>query len=317
VHQPVKPPFRALTLVPGIRVDHYNFIESSLSVAPRFSAQFRVNPLLSLRASGGRYYQSPSYVWVINPVNKKLRALENQMAVLGGDYLLREDTRLSIEGYYKRYRNLPVGNLPGVTDYIIMTNTGSSFGGREDDFQSFGYFQLISEGTGYSRGVELSVQKKFSDIPLYGLISLALNQSEFKAYNKKVYPGQYDQRLIANISGGYIFNSRWEFSAKFRFFTGIPYTPVYRPSENPLSPGTIQNLPQEYLADRLEPGHHLDIRVDRTFNFPSWTLIVYVDIQNIYNYKIPMRPSYDFWNDEISTSSEIGILPSIGISLEI
>ena len=99
--------------------------------------------------------------------------------------------------------------------------------------------------------------------------------------------------------------------------SSYPYTPVYRPSENPLNPGTIQNLPEEYLAARLDAGHHLDVRVDRYFNFANLTLIVYLDIQNIYNFKIPQRPRYDFWEDSISTSSDIGILPSLGITLEL
>jgi len=309
-------PHPRVTVNTGLRADYYDFIRTPLYAGPRVSALYRIHSLHTLRASGGVYFQSPSYVWVVNPANRNLRALQNRMGVIGWDYLVREDTRLSVETYYKRYSDLPAGVLPGATDYIVMTNTGTSFGGREEDFQSFGFFELASLGTGTSYGMELSLQKKFSEIPLYGLVSLATNQTEFTAPNGRVYPGRYDQRFILNVSGGYIFNDRWEVSAKFRYFTGIPYTPVYRPSENPLRPGTIQNLPGEYVSARLDPGHHLDIRVDRYFNFPGVTLIVYADIQNVYNFKIPMIPSYDFWNDRIDRSSAIGILPSIGISLE-
>ena len=306
-----------LTINPGLRADYFDYINQPFYLGPRLSLQYRPHPNHNLRVSGGLYTQSPSYVWVVNPANKDLVALKNKMGVIGWDILIREDTRLSFEGYYKKYTDLPTGVIPGVTDYVVMTNTGASFGGREDDFQSFGYFTLVSEGYGQSKGVELSLQKKFSQFPLYGLISLAYNETEFTAKNGKVYPGQYDQRFILNLSGGYIFNDKWEVSAKFRYFTGVPYTPVYRPSENPVNPGTIQNLPEEYLSARLEPGHHLDVRIDRYFNFKNVTLIVYVDVQNVYNYKIPMKPSYNFWNDTIESSSSIGILPSIGISLEI
>jgi hypothetical protein len=131
-----------------------------------------------------------------------------------------------------------------------------------------------------------------------------------------VYPGQFDQSVIVNVSGGYIFNANWQVSAKFRYFTGVPYTPVYRPTENPVNPDQIQNLPDEYLSQRLEPGHHLDIRVDRFWYIGGITLITYVDIQNIYNYKFQMIPQYDFWEDQVVDRGDIGILPSIGISLE-
>jgi hypothetical protein len=238
------------------------------------------------------------------------------MGIIGWDYLARNDTRFSLEGYYKRYRYLPTGTISGVTDYIVQTNTGTGYGGREDDFQSFGYFSMESNATGKSYGLELLIQKKFSEIPCYGLISFTYNKTEVTAGNGLTYPGQYDQRFIFNLSGGYIFNEKWEISTKFRYFSGVPYTPVYLPQENPIYPGRIQNLPEEYLLGRLPAGHHLDIRIDRYFTLGNSTLIVYLDIQNIYNYKIPVRPNYDFWNNTIETSNSIGILPSIGISFE-
>lgn len=310
-------PRPVLSFTWGIRADRYDFIDKPFVVSPRVGAKLRLSENHTLRASGGLYTQAPSTVWVTEASNRGLLPLENRMAVLGWDVMLRRDTRLSLEAYAKRYRHLPAGVLPGATDYVVMSNTGSSFGGREDDFQSFGFFELAPLGTGESSGMEISIQKKFSDIPLYGLFSLASNRTDIKAPNGKTYPGLFDQRWIFNLSGGYVFNAKWEVSAKFRYFTGVPYTPVYRPSANPLHQGTVQNLPQEYLAARLGPGHQLDVRVDRTFNFSKATLIAYVDIQNVYNYKYPMKPQYDFWNDKVVTRGEIGILPSLGISLEI
>jgi hypothetical protein len=93
-------------------------------------------------------------------------------------------------------------------------------------------------------------------------------------------------------------------SGKFRFFSGLSYTPVYKPAENPVNPWLIQKLPQEYLSSRLDAGHHLDLRLDRYFNFENWTLITFIDIQNIYDYKIPVIPNYDFGD----TASTVRIL---------
>lgn len=310
-------PWNKMDLTIGMRADHYDFIQDPWAVAPRLSVKYLLHPRHAIRLSGGTYYQAPSYNWVVNPNNVGLKPLKNNMGVLGWDFLIQDDLRLSIEGYTKTYSDLPTGTIPGVYDHIVITNTGTSYGGREDDFSSFGYFDLVSDGTGKSYGVDLVLQKKYAGIPLYGLFSISYNKTEVVAGDGGTYPGQYDQRWIVNVSGGYIFNDKWEVSAKFRYFTGVPYTPVYRPSANPLQPGTIQNLPEEYLTERLKPGHHLDIRVERYFNLRKLALIVYVDIQNIYNFKIPMKPDYDFWEDTIETSSSIGILPSIGISLEI
>jgi len=310
-------PTNLLTVNAGIRLDYYSFLNKKAYWGPRLSLKYKLLPRHSIRLSGGVYHQSPSYVWVANPNNKKLTALTNNMIVLGWDFLARNDVRLSIESYYKKYQDLPSGVSPGITDFIVINNTGTGFGGRQDNFRSFGYFELSSTAEGEAYGAEFLVQKKFSEIPLYGLFSLSYCKSEVVANNGISYPNQYDQRFIFNLSGGYILNSKWEFAAKFRYYTGVPYTPIYKPDENPSNPGSIENLPDEYLTARLDAGHHLDIRVDRYFNFSTWTLILYVDIQNVYDYKIPQRPSYDFWNNEITNSSDIGLLPSIGISLEL
>ena len=239
------------------------------------------------------------------------------MGVRGWYYLVQGDVRFAVVTYYKRYVDLPTGTVPGLNDYIVITNTGTSFGGATEDFQSFGYYDMVSNGYGRSYGVEFLLQKKFSNTPFYGLSSITINKTELTANNGVTYPGQYDQRFILNISGGYKPNAKWEFSAKFRYFTGVPFTPMYIKGENPQNPNSIQNLPDEYLSGRLEPAHHLDVRVDRYFNFGSSTLTLYVDIQNIYNYAIPFRPSYNNWDNSITTTSDIGILPSLGISWEL
>lgn len=306
-------PVNALKMSFGVRADIYTFLDNPVYMAPRFRMRYRLNPIFSLKASAGIYYQSPSYVWVTNPVNSRLKAMRNNMAVLGLDYLLDADLRFSAETYYKDYRDLPTGATPE-TSYLVLTNTGTGFGGREDDFQSFGYFPMTSDGTGHAYGFELFLQKKYSEVPHYGKISLSYGKSEYTAANGKTYPGEFDQRWIFNVYGGYKFNAKWEISGKFRFYTGAPYTPVYRPSRNG---GVIKNLPEEYLSRRLKPAHHLDVRLDRYWNFDSWTLITFIDIQNIYNFRAQLRPRYDFWNDRVIDQADLGILPSIGISAEL
>ena len=296
----------------GLRGDYYNFIEEKFHTTARFSAIAHLSTTTKFKTSIGRYEQAPSYVWVLNPVNRQLKPLRNDMLVAGINHLLMEDTNLSFETYFKKYSNLPAGATPELA-YLILTNTGVGYGGREDNFQSFGYIPLVSEGEGQAYGFELQLQKKLSETPLYGQISLAYSKSEYTARNGETYPGQYDQRFILNISGGYKFGANWEVSGKFRFYTGSPYTHVYLPEENN---GLIQNLPQDYLQSRLDPGHVLDLRIDRRFNFANWTLIAFTDVQNVYNNLLPRKPQYDFWARKISDKAELGILPSIGVSVE-
>lgn len=300
----------------GLRMDKYTFLNKGFYLSPRLSVRYRFNERWSAKTSGGYYYQAPSYIWVVNPENRRLRAMENRMVVTGAEYTFRSDWKAGVETYYKNYRYLPSGTMPGVNDYIVMTGTGAGFGGREDNFSSFGLFNLQSVGRGEAYGFELLVQKKYSETPYYGQLSVTIGKSTLRAANGKTYPNPFDQRFIFNLYGGYKINSRWEISGKYRYFTGIPYTPVYRPSENRDNPGLVQNLPDEYLTRRLSSTHLVDARVDRYFNFAKWRLIVFADVQNVLNFKTENRPRYNFASDEIERRSRLGILPSIGMSAE-
>jgi hypothetical protein len=224
--------------------------------------------------------------------------------VFGVDYMLRTDTRLSVETYVKDYVDYPASVA---RPYLVLANTGAGFGGSEEGFASFGFDPLANGGKGRARGVEFLAQKKLSEIPCYGTLSITYSQSEFTALDRISRPSSFDQRWIVNIGGGYVFNEKWEMSTKFRYVTGRPYTPY--------GPGGVQSA-AEYNSVRVAANHSLDVRVDRRWSFGTWTLVTYIDIQNIYNRKPRDVPRYNPRKGIAEVNSAIGILPSIGVSAE-
>ncbi|RPH96419.1 TonB-dependent receptor [candidate division KSB1 bacterium] len=299
---PLSPRFR---LTAGLRLDFFDRISKQTALAPRFSANYQLTNNTSLNLSAGSYYQAPSYIWLMsNGANRGLAFLRADQAVLGIEQLLRPDMRVRVEGYMKSYRDYPAS----VTrPYLVLSNTGGGFGGSEEGFSSFGFDPLVSKGKGFSRGVELLIQKRFSDLCCYGITSASYTQTDFEALDGMSRPGLYDQRLIFNLSGGYIPNNKWEFSLKFRVGTGTPYTPFD-------SDGT-QNI-AAYASERLPTFHALDLRADRRWNFLRWNLITYLDIQNVYNHQNIQGYRWDERERKVVTDTDIGILPSLGISAE-
>lgn len=289
----------------GFRVDYFSPLDKKLYTSPRISASYSLTDLTSLNISGGIYYQSPSYIWLVYGGNKNnLQNIQAEHMVLGIDHLLRADALIKLEGFYKWYSDYPTSLI---RPYLILANTGAGFEGSDDNFSSFGLEPLTDKGKGYSRGIELSVQKKLSDLRFYGIMSLTYSETRFTPLDGITRPGAYDQKWIINLSGGYKFNEKWEASMKFRFASGRPYTPFE-------SDGT--QLVSNYLSDYFDPLHSLDIRVDRRWYFSSMTLITYVDIQNIYNNKESNSIRWNPRTQQAEKGSAIGILPSIGISLE-
>ncbi|MGB2870006.1 MAG: TonB-dependent receptor [Bacteroidota bacterium] len=289
----------------GGRLDYFNLLETRYDFSPRLSLSYELLPTTKVSASVGRYAQAPSYVWLVaNPENRKLKFIQVLQYVLGFEHLVSIDTKFSIEVYRKQYSNYPAS----VTrPYLVLANTGAGYGGSDDGFSSFGLEKLVSAGSGETHGVELFMQKRLSEIPCYGTVSISYNDSRFKALDGVARPSAWDQRWIVNVGGGYIFEEHWEFSAKFRYATGRPYTPY--------NPDGTQNAAL-FNTERIRANHSLDIRVDRRWTFDGWALITYLDIQNIYNRKPVDVPRFNERTQEVEGSNAIGILPSIGVSAE-
>ncbi|HPO54755.1 MAG TPA: TonB-dependent receptor [Ignavibacteriaceae bacterium] len=290
----------------GIRGDYFNAISNKFTVSPRFSTSYLLSDVTEVSFSTGIYYQNPSYIWLIaDNSNRDLKQIKVNQYILGLDQRIRNDINLKVEGFYKDYSNYPASVL---RPYLVLANTGAGFAGSDDNFSAFGLETLVSEGSGYARGVELSMQKKSAGTNHYGILSLTYSESRFKALDGVERKGSYEQNWIVNLSAGYIFNEKWEASLKFRFATGRPYTPY-----NPDGTQSVAN----FNTKKFPETHSLDIRIDRRWNFNNWTLITYIDIQNIYNRNNSSTIRWDYEKMQVAESSSIGILPSIGISLEI
>lgn len=290
----------------GVRGDYFNAVSNKFTFSPRFSTSYLLSDVTELSFSTGIYYQNPSFIWLIaDETNKDLKQIKVNQYILGVDQRLRNDINLKLEGFLKHYSNYPSSVL---RPYLVLANTGAGFAGSDDNFSAFGLETLVSAGSGDSRGVELSMQKKSAGTNHYGILSLTYSESKFKALDGIERSGSYEQNWIVNLSAGYIFNERWEASLKFRYATGRPYTPFNTDGTQSVANFNTMNFPE---------FHSLDLRIDRRWNFDKLTLITYIDIQNIYNRKNTSNIRWDFEKMQVAENSSIGILPSIGISLEI
>lgn len=297
--------FNRLRYSLGGRADYFSGIKNKFYFSPRLSASYMLSEITSLNVSGGIYHQFPSYLWLNTfTSNKNLDAVRVNQIVFGIEHYLREDVRVKIEAYYKDYKDYPTSLL---RNYLVLANTGVGFAGVEDNYSAFGLEPLTSEGKGNVKGFELSLQKKSSKVPHYAIFSLTYSEARFTALDGIERPGAYDQSWILNLTGGYIFNQKWETSVKFRLATGNPYTPFNNDGSQSIS---------NYNTLRFDPLHSLDVRFDRKWNFEDWNLIAYIDLQNIYNNKNSNTIKYNYRENKVERGASLGIFPTIGISAE-
>ncbi len=297
--QVTQSPATWLRLNAGLRFDYFNFITNKSYVSPRVSANISLLKNLNLNLNYGIFYQSPSYIWLVsNPENKALNNIRADHYIAGLEYLFSSDTRATVEVYYKDYKNYPVSQA---RPYFILANNGGDFQKPEN----FGLEPLVSEGTGFARGVEFFFQKALTE-KLYGTVNLSIFEAKYKSLDGIERPSDYDNKFLFTMTGGYLFGNGWEFASKFRFYGGRPYTPI-----NPTT--GIQQVSQ-YNSERLPNYYSLDVRLDKRWDFSKWSLITYIDIQNITGRKNITNYKWNKYKQEIEANESLGVFPTIGIN---
>ncbi len=284
-----------LSLSLGARTDANNYSSEMSNLlsqfSPRFSASYQLKADLSINFNTGRYYQRPAYTTLGfsdatgNLINKTngLKYISVDHLVGGFEYMPDDESVISLEGFYKYYRDYPFS----INDSIALSNKGADYG-------SFGDEEVLSIAEGQTYGIELLARHR----NLWGfnvVFSYTLVRSEFKEFNDNLkltstfIPSSWDNIHLLNLTATRDLKRNWQVGFKWRFIGGSPYTPF---DENKSSLITAWNARgREYLdytqfnALRLDPFHQLDIRVDKQYFFDKWSLMFYVDVQNLYNFK--------------------------------
>ncbi len=283
-------PWVQLSLTAGARYDYFSFTKEA-TFSPRVSASYHLTEKTAFNMGYGKFYQTPaSYQIALDPFNQQLRSSYATHYIFGVEQLLRDDIRATVEVYHKDLSNVIVEN--DTTD--ILYNTGS----------------------GYARGIEFSLQKKFTD-GFVGTASYSYSESKRRDANGLAeYYFEFDRPHILNLIAGIELGEGWQLGAKFQYSSGNPYTPVVGIAEKN---GTFYVVDGAYNSARLPAYHKLDVRLDKKFVFNAWTLTAYLDLWNVYNRENILDYSYKVGSNGFITETprlDFGILPIIGLTAQ-
>jgi hypothetical protein len=279
-----------LNLNLGIRMDANNYSDNMNNLlkqfSPRFSASYAMVPdKFFLNFNVGRYYQLPAYTSLGFRSNRGtlvndslgIKYISADHVVLGLEYQPKPNTKLSLEGFYKYYRNYPFS----IKDSVALASKGSEFGSVGDE-------PLLPVSKGRAYGFEILVRNadffKFNVIMTYTFV-----RSEFTDYAGQYIPSAWDNRHLFNVTVGRKFKYNWEIGAKWRFAGGQPYTPWDMDKSSLVAAWDAQG--RGYLnydafnTLRLSSFNQLDIRIDKGFYFKKWSLMFYLDVQNVLNFQ--------------------------------
>jgi len=321
------------TLSLGARVDGNTYSKSMQNMlnqfSPRFSVSYQLSEKFSINANAGRYFQLPAYTTLgfrnagelVNRNNNISYISVNQF-IAGVEYRASEYSKITVESFYKGYNRYPTS----VKDSVSLATKGTDYGVVGDE-------EVRSTGQGRAYGIEFMNRTRTKSFN--STISYTIVRSEF--LNKGHYiPTTWDSKYILIATATKKLKRNWNIGLKWRLVGGLPYTPFNLQQSAYTSVWNVNGGPiKDYShinSQRFKPFHQLDVRVDKQYFFDKWSLMMYVDIQNLYNNKgesddIVVREKDEQGNYLLSqnaqqyvlksyTSTTGTVLPTIGIMIE-
>jgi len=314
-----------LDLSLGIRADEDNFSEGSKiieNISPRIATSYALSfdRRLKWNSSLGTYFKIPTYTvlgfkdFSGNFINRSAKYTKSNHYVTGLEYSLGNASRISIEGFIKKYDNFPISIVDGVS----LANKGA-------DFEVLGNENVITDGKGKTKGIEVLFQQKLTR-NFYGIFSYTFFSSEFTDINGDYLPSVWDSRHLSSFSGGYKLKKNWEISSRWRFAGKTPYVPYDLVSSLSNYPNMVLDYSQ--LGEvKLGNFSQLDVRFDKKWNKEKISINFFVEILNLLSQKIPTPTEYglarDNFGDIISPFSLVevdvnreSVIPSFGFSID-
>jgi hypothetical protein len=294
-----------LNLTVGVRYDYFSFSEQG-QISPRACLAYElVPPTTTLSLAGGEYWQThpfPYYGDMKNLwYNKHMPNAKASHVVLGLQHILDDGIKLSIESFYKRYKNI------AIEEQFIYSAI--------DTFRS-DHNLVVGERESY--GIEFFLQKK-QVTNYYGTVSVTLSKTEDfdpripKQVNS--YPSDYDYPVIITLVAGKItkgvrswldeqpfyikypsyilpLSDEMEVSFRYRYQTGRPYTPkIFVPTIQIREGGGLRwsegawRTSDRINSERFPDYSRLDLQWISRFYMQNWNINVYIALMNVFDTK--------------------------------
>jgi hypothetical protein len=127
------------------------------------------------------------------------------------------------------------------------------------------------------------------------------------------FPGDFDQRHNLTIVASYKLPGGWQIGGRFRLVSGQPYTPVVGSIEYD---GMFSPIYGPYNSARFPPFHQLDLRVDKRWVLRRASVLVFLDVLNVYNRQNVEVFVYSFAYRDRVGGFGLPIFPTLGLRVD-
>ncbi len=255
--------------------------EGDWALDPRLGLQSEVAPDFHIRAAAGRYSQSPPTDLLGADGLADASLARSEQAAVGMDLAVAGRWELGLDLWGKR-----------ITNTWSRTSAGDPV--RVD---------------GDAVGLEIQSRYRLRD-RFFSWASLSLGRAR-----RDGHVFAYDQPVAVNLVGSWEPVDGWTLGVRYRWGSGLPYTPVvdglYLGDEDRYE----AVLGEDYSA-RLPAYQKLDLQIDRTWTFQRWRLGAYLALWWVPPSGNVLYPAFSFDYSEEAYVEGPPLLPLLGMHID-
>ncbi|GAB5563644.1 MAG: carboxypeptidase-like regulatory domain-containing protein [Winogradskyella sp.] len=295
----------------------YSNLNEQFAIGPRAALNYKITPKHNLNLGYGIHYQNvPLPLLFLNEdvngqliqTNRQLDFTQSEHFVLGYNVKLAKSWRAKLEVYYQDISNAAVE--PFSSSYSSLTE------GTDFDFDN-DRVSLVNEGTGYNQGLELTVEKFFSD-GYYGLLTTSIFESKYEGSDGIERNTPFNNGYVMNLLAGREINIGKEKKNQLFFDTRLSYAGgrYFTPVDLAASQQAGFEILQEDIAfsEQFDDYFRWDIKFGIKFNSKTkkQSHQFYVDLQNVTNNENVFVRRYNRLTNNVDQVNQIGFFPDFG-----
>ncbi|MCO4743392.1 MAG: TonB-dependent receptor plug domain-containing protein [Proteobacteria bacterium] len=284
----------------GMRMSAHQFNRRfAPSGEPRLTIRQPVSDHWTLTGFAGRFSQVPAadrYAEGIgNPELKLITAWQTSVGVEGR---WPSGVEVNVTAYATWMENLVV------KDQVVVLR-------REDDTVYTGISSEFTPVRGRSYGLDTLLRVRPNN-GWFGWAAVSLSRAQ-RIDEDGVFAGSFDQPIAVTLVGARELPKDWRISARMRFTSGQPYTPLY--GVYSADTDYWSAIEGERNSERFPPFRQFDFRVDHTWTAEKarWTL--YLDVFNAFNHQNFFLATYDPTYQQLEPQVWMPIMPTLGLEV--
>ena len=308
-------PVDKLTFNAGVHVQYLD-LNKKTAVEPRLAVNYTVASGQTLSLGYGLHAQTQPLPIILDEerlpngtyqkTNQDLDFTRSHHFVLGYDVKVGTNWHAKIETYYQRLNGVPVTSTS--SSYSVL-NTGADFA-----FDVFPF--LENKGTGDNKGVELTIEKFFSQ-GWYMLTTASFFDSKYKGSDNIERNTAFNGNYVFNVLSGKEFKfgktkqNAFTIDTKLTAAGGRPYTPIDLVASKATGREIFKT--NEAYSARLSDYFRWDIKIGYTLNSSKrkFTQQFFLDFQNVTNNRNIFQQRFSQSRGEIYNVYQIGFFPDV------